>query len=83
MYSVVIIDRQKLFRHGLSSILNEQSDLEVTGRGSSTSDAINLVREHHPDVLVLEVPESGHECLRATRQISKEMPDVCEASAIR
>ena len=76
MYSVVIIDRQKLFRHGLSSILNEQNDLEVTGRGSSTTDAIKLVREHHPDVLVLEVPESGHECLRATRQISKEMPDV-------
>lgn len=76
MYSVVIVDRQKLFRHGLSSILNNETDLNVAGRGSGIDDAIRLVREHRPDVLVLEVPETGHECLRAARQISKEMPDV-------
>lgn len=76
MYSVVIVDRQKLFCHGLASIVDSQSDLKVSGRGSDVEDAIKLVREHHPDVLLLEVPESGHDCLRAARQISKEMPSV-------
>ncbi|NNF15873.1 MAG: response regulator transcription factor [Gammaproteobacteria bacterium] len=76
MYSVVIVDRQKLFSDGLTSILNSQSDLKVAGRGAGIDDALRLVREHRPDVLVLEVPETGHECLRTARQISKEMPDV-------
>jgi DNA-binding NarL/FixJ family response regulator len=65
--SIVIADDHAVLRESLAALLQSQPDFEVTGSAANGEEALRLVREHHPQVLVLDLfmPESdGFEALR-------------------
>ncbi len=51
---VVIIDDEALVRHGLTLILEAADDIDVVGVGDG-ADAERLVRDHTPDVVMLDI----------------------------
>ncbi|MBC7249612.1 MAG: response regulator transcription factor [Anaerolineae bacterium] len=55
MATVVIIDDHPVVRAGMKTVLDEASDITVVAEGASGDDALRLVSQHHPDVLVLDV----------------------------
>jgi DNA-binding NarL/FixJ family response regulator len=56
---VVIADDHTLFRQGIRELLSTDENFEVVGEGATGADAVQLVREHHPDVILLDVEMPG------------------------
>jgi two-component system, NarL family, nitrate/nitrite response regulator NarL len=57
---IVIVDDHELMRRGLRETLTEQSDFEIVGEGGSVEDALQLVSDHHPDIILLDVNMPGN-----------------------
>lgn len=58
---IVVVDDHALFRAGLVSLLSQMADLEVVGEAGNGLQALDVVRETEPDVVLLDVnmPEMG------------------------
>ena len=75
---VVIADDDVLLREGLASLL-ERSGLEVVGQAGDANLLLELVRQHHPDLAVVDIrmpPTNTTEGLQAAKQIREELPEM-------
>jgi two-component system response regulator DegU len=55
MITVVIVDDHPVVRAGMRAVLDAAADITVVAEGASGGDALRLVAQHRPDVLVLDV----------------------------
>ncbi|MBW4030618.1 MAG: response regulator transcription factor [Acidobacteria bacterium] len=67
---VVVADDQALVRAGFSVLVNSADDLEVVGEASDGQEAIRLVSQVRPDVIMLDVRMPVMDGLEAARRIS-------------
>ncbi|MFJ6780443.1 response regulator [Streptomyces yangpuensis] len=67
---VVLVDDQPLVRSGLSVLMAGQPDLEVVGEASDGAEAVRLVGEVRPDVVVMDIRMPGMDGIEATRLIT-------------
>ena len=70
---VVIVDDHDLFRTGLRNLLEEQG-VHVVAEAATGNDAVRLVRELAPDVVVMDLNMPGMGGVEATRHISSIAP---------
>jgi DNA-binding NarL/FixJ family response regulator len=73
---VVLADDDVLLREGIASLL-EKSGVQVVGRAGDAAGLIELVREHRPDLAVVDIrmpPNHSTEGLEAARVIREEFP---------
>jgi serine/threonine-protein kinase PknK len=73
---VVLADDDVLLREGIASLL-ERSSFEVAGRAGDAASLIELVREHRPDLAIVDIrmpPNHSTEGLEAARVIREEFP---------
>jgi DNA-binding NarL/FixJ family response regulator len=74
---VALADDDVLLREGLASLL-ERSGFEVVGQGGDAPQLIALVREHRPDLVMVDIrmpPDHSTEGLEAARVIREEFPE--------
>lgn len=74
---VVLADDDVLLREGLAGLL-ERSGFEVVGQGATASELIGLVRDHQPDLAIIDIrmpPSRTNEGLDAARLIREELPE--------
>ncbi len=57
--SAVIVDDEQLARAELSYLLKSVGEIEVVAQGKNGLEAVNLIREHSPDLLFLDVQMPG------------------------
>jgi two-component system response regulator LytT len=57
--SAVIVDDEQLARDELAYLLKNLGDVNVVAQGKNGLEAINLIREHNPDLLFLDVQMPG------------------------
>jgi DNA-binding NarL/FixJ family response regulator len=69
MIRVVIADDHAVVRRGLAGLLEATDDLEVAGVAANGSEAVDLVREHRPDVAVMDLQMPVLDGVEATRAI--------------
>ena len=68
----MIVDDHAVLRAGLEQLLAGEPDLEVVGTASGGAEAVDLVREAHPDVVLMDLQMPDVDGVAATRQIVAE-----------
>jgi DNA-binding NarL/FixJ family response regulator len=70
---VLLVDDHDLFRTGLRNLLEEQG-VQVVGEAAGGTDALRIVREIAPDVVVMDLNMPGMSGVEATREITSIAP---------
>jgi DNA-binding NarL/FixJ family response regulator len=70
---VVIVDDHGLFRTGLRSLLEEQG-VQVVGEAGDGAEALDLVRELTPDVVLMDLNMPGMTGVEATQRVAHVAP---------
>lgn len=71
---VFIIEDHPLFRDGLERALGMESDLQVVGHAKTGLEGIRAVRNHRPDVVLLDVNLPDMNGLQIAKQLKSEQP---------
>lgn len=71
MIRVVLIDDHRLFRDGLRAILTCHDDLQVVGEASDFREAVDLLANVEPDVVVVDITLPGSNGLALLRELKR------------
>ncbi len=71
MIKVLVADDEALLRSAFSSLIEAQDDLEVVGAAADGRQAVELVANLAPDVVVMDVRMPVMDGIEATRQITR------------
>ncbi len=69
MIRIVLADDERMVRTALRVILDAEPDLKVVGEASTGAEAVSVVRERQPDVVLMDVRMPEIDGIRATEQI--------------
>jgi DNA-binding NarL/FixJ family response regulator len=73
---VVIVDDHPIVRAGMRAVLQSAPDISVVGEGACGEDALRLVEELRPDVLVLDVNLPGLNGVETSRRLHRQNTSV-------
>jgi DNA-binding NarL/FixJ family response regulator len=74
MIRVVIADDHELIRVGVKKIVRSCKDVRVAGEAIELEQALRLVREQAPDLLVLDISLPGSDSLEGLLRVRSEFP---------
>ncbi|MEQ6377573.1 response regulator transcription factor [Bacillaceae bacterium S4-13-58] len=72
---IVLIDDHKLFREGVKRILEFEPAFSVVAEGSDGQDAISLVEQHRPDVVLMDINMPKLNGVQATADLIQKFPE--------
>jgi len=73
---ILIADDQRLFRQGLRSLLEQESDLVVVGEAADGQDAFTMAGKTNPDIILMDVEMPKLDGIKATEMILERNRDV-------
>jgi DNA-binding NarL/FixJ family response regulator len=73
--NIMLVDDHKLIRDSWSFILNSDPRFTVVGETSNGEDAVEIVKEIKPDIILMDVNMSPVNGFDATRLIAKHSPE--------
>ncbi len=76
MIRVLVVDDHAILRDGIRSLLESQEDVIVVGEADNGEDAVALVGNTQPDIVLMDISMSRMNGLEATRVIKERYPKV-------
>ncbi|MFD6435191.1 response regulator [Streptomyces venezuelae] len=71
---VVLADDERMVRTALRTILSAEQGIDVVGEAATGAEAVSVVRNLKPDVVLMDVRMPEVDGIRATEQILRTMP---------
>lgn len=72
--TIIIVDDHKVVRQGVRAFMDTQPDIKVVGESGSGEEAVRLVSEHAPDVVIVDLVMPGMDGVEVTRQVKQTSP---------
>ncbi|MBM4294605.1 MAG: response regulator transcription factor [Deltaproteobacteria bacterium] len=73
---IVLADDHQIVRHGLRTLLGREPDMKVLAEADNGRTALRLIKELHPDVVIMDISMPDLNGIEATRQVRDESPGV-------
>ena len=74
-WTVVVVDDHAIMRDGLIAILDAEPDVEVIGTACDGRSAVEAIRQHRPDVAIMDLSMPGTDGIRAIGEIKRRQPE--------
>ena len=71
---VLVVDDNESVRRSICQILHSETDIEVICQAVDGADAIHQARQHHPDLVLLDITMPTMNGLDAARILKREFP---------
>ena len=73
---IVVVDEHKILREGLSTLIDKQPDMEIIGEATDGREALQLMEELKPDLILMDVTMPNLNGIEATRKIKSKNPNI-------
>ncbi|SDH19253.1 two component transcriptional regulator, LuxR family [Alteribacillus persepolensis] len=73
---LLLIDDHQLFREGVKRILDMEANFEVVAEGDDGDEAVSLVEQYDPDVVLMDINMPGTNGVEATRHLIEAFPEI-------
>ncbi len=73
---VLIVDDLAETRENVRKLLQFESDIEVIGQAATGEQAIQMAKEHHPDIILMDINMPGVDGIGASQKITEMLPAV-------
>jgi DNA-binding NarL/FixJ family response regulator len=74
-FDVLLVDDHKIMRDGIKAILGRANDFRVVGEAETGSDAVQFVKNHKPDIVLMDIGLPGLNGVETTAEILRHHPD--------
>jgi signal transduction histidine kinase/ActR/RegA family two-component response regulator len=71
---VLLVDDHKVMRQGLANLMAGKPNIEIVGEAADGEEALEMARQLHPDVILMDISMPKMDGVEATRLITAEMP---------
>ena len=68
---LVLVDDQELVRTGFRMILNAEPDIDVVGEAGNGAEALRVIRDVQPDVVLMDIRMPEMDGIEATRELCR------------
>jgi DNA-binding NarL/FixJ family response regulator len=74
-FTVLLVDDHKIMRDGIKAILSRGDEFRVVGEAESGPDAVQSVKRHHPDLVLMDLGLPGLNGVETTVEILRFHPE--------
>src|ERR1700733_6089283 len=72
---VLLVDDHKIMRDGIKAILERDAEFRVVGEAESGADALQFVKLHHPELVLMDIGLPGLNGVETTAEILRHHPE--------
>ena len=73
---VLLVDDHPVVRNGIRGLLGKTADIDIVGEAANGAEALRLIGEVHPDILLLDMALPDIEGTQVARQVQQQYPHV-------
>src|SRR5688572_23215623 len=73
---IFVVDDHDVVRFGAMQLISKQPDLETCGEAGSVSEALPLIRQLHPDLIVADISLKKSDGLELVKVVRAETPEI-------
>ncbi|MGD8305608.1 MAG: response regulator transcription factor [Ignavibacteria bacterium] len=73
---IVIVDDSELVRERVAKRVTEIPGINVTGEAGSSIEAMDILRSHQPNVMILDIKMPGESGIEVLRRVKEEYPQI-------
>jgi DNA-binding NarL/FixJ family response regulator len=73
---IILVDDHQIIRDGLSNMLQEAADIRLLGSASGYDEALAMIRESEPDVMITDLSMPGKSGIALIEKIRQKYPEI-------